>query len=352
MIVSLPPPPPAIVAQVADDELFYTYVKQKRYADAIEPGLRYLAAHPENDAFACDLAYALLDLGRTDEARKLLATRGTYLHEHPDAASIWMDLSYKDADAKRYHDAIDDLDAYLAIKPDDRTAKAQRDAFAQAAFGGPRFSSYGYTQYEGRFGDELLGIDQNYALAPLNTVQPYVAMHLSEDTRSGAPGSPQIYSDNALVTDAGVRTKFGSYLSAFLEAGAGIGLRGQGTIGDVRYGLVYSRQYAAAPLPSTTVNVSAAFYSRYAGNGIMYYNVMHDFGGRRLRPVIGLNGGLDSHGVFGNNFAEAEAGIATGTPAFSLRVLDVHGWYVPRGTALPSSAYSTLRVQMVFGTEK
>jgi hypothetical protein len=354
MIVALPPPPapPAIVAQIADDELFYTYVKQKRYAEAIDPGMRYLEAHPDNDAFACDLAYALLDLDRTDDARKLLGLHGTYLRAHPDAASVWLDLSYKDADAKRYHDAAADVDAYLAIKPNDVAAKAQRTAYAQAAWGGPRYTSYGYTQYEGRFADQILGIDQSYALAPQSAVQPYVATHLSEDTRSGAPGTPQIFNDNAFVTDAGFRSKFGAYLLGFIEGGVGIGLRGQGTIGDLRYGVEYSRQFVTSPLASTTVNVSAVMYSRYAGNGIMYYNVMHDFGGHRLRPVVGINGGIDTHGVFGNNFAETEAGFDIGTSAFALRVLGVRGYYLQRGSVLAAPPYSTLRVQMIFSAGK
>jgi tetratricopeptide (TPR) repeat protein len=352
MIVSLPPPPPAIVEQVSDDELFYTYVKQKRYAEAIEPGMRYLEAHPENDAFACDLAYALLDLGKTDDVRKLLATRGAYLRANPETASIWLDLSYKDSDDKRYHEAIADVDAYLAIKPNDAGAKAQRAAYAQAEWGGPRYASYGYTQYEGRFSDQIVGVDQSYTLAPQSVVQPYVAMHLSEDTRSGAPGSPQIFNDNALVTDGGLRSQFSPYLSGFVEGGVGIGLRGQGTISDLRYGFIYSRQFAAAPLPSTSINISAAMYSRYGGNGIMYYNVMHDFGGHGIRPIIGLNGGLDTHGVFGNDFAEAEAGFETGTNAVTLRVLDVRGYYLPRGSALAAPAYSTLRVQMIFNVNK
>lgn len=352
MIATLPPTPAAIVVQVADDELFYTYVKQKRYAEAIDPGMRYLAAHPDNDAFACDLAYALLDLGRTEDARKLIVTRGAYLRSHPDSAAIWMDLAYKDGDAKQYHDAIADIDAYLAIKPSDVTATAQRTAYTQAIWGGPRYTSYGYTQYEGRFADQIIGLDQTYALAPQSAIQPYVVTHLSEDTRSGAPGSPQIFNDNALVTDLGVHSKFGAYLAGFIEGGVGIGLRGQGTIGDVRYGFDYSRQFAAAPLSTTTVNVSAVMYSRYAGNGIMYYNVMHDFSGHRLRPVIGINGGLDTHGIFGNNFAEAEAGFDVGTSAFTLRVLDVRGYYLPRGSALAAPPYSTLRVQMIFSAEK
>jgi hypothetical protein len=306
---------PAIIAQVDDGDRFYQLVQQQRYAEAIPIGERYLSTHPDNDAFAVDLAYALLDVGRAKEARRILTGRDKYFRDHPQAASIWRDI----------------------------------DA---AEWKGPRFESYSSTQFEGRFGDQFFNVDQTYALAPPGIVQPYVAMHLAEDLRSGAPGSPQIFSDNALVIDAGVRRRLGPDLVSFIEGGAGIGLRGQGTIGDVRYGLAYSRQWASAPLPSTTVNLSAAIYSRYAGNGITYYNVLHSFGGRYFRPIAVLNGGFDSHNVFGNRFVEAEAGIETGNSKLSLRVLGVRGYYLSHAAGTASAPYTTLRVQMVFGASK
>ncbi|MGH7682865.1 MAG: tetratricopeptide repeat protein, partial [Vulcanimicrobiaceae bacterium] len=225
---------PAIIAQVDDGDRFYQLVQQQRYAEAVPVGERYLATHSGDDAFAVDLAYALLDVGKAKEARRILTGRDAYFRAHSQAASIWRDIG-------------------------------------AAEWKGPRFESYSSTQYEGRFGDQLFDVDQTYALAPPGVVQPYVAMHLSEDLRSGAPGTSQIFSDNALVTDAGVRRRLGPYLVTFIEAGAGIGLRGQGTIPDLRYGLAYSRQWASAPLPSTSINLSASIYSRYAGNGIAYY---------------------------------------------------------------------------------
>jgi hypothetical protein len=260
-----------------------------------------------------------------------------------------MDFSYKAAAAKQYREAISDADTYLAIRPGDATAKDQRTNYVDDLWGGPRYQNFGYAQYEGRFADVFFGFDQTYALAPAAPVQPYAALYLTEDTRSGAPGAPQIYSDNALIADLGLKSHFGPYVTGFVEGGAGIGLRGQGTITDFRYGLRYFEQWGARNNPYTTVSASAGYYSRYGGNDIMYYQALHDFGGKRIRPVVGVNGGFDSHNVFGNNFLEGFAGAQAGTSALTFRLVQVEGTYLTRGIVpAPKAPYSTLRGTVFF----
>jgi hypothetical protein len=333
--------------------LFYAFAKQNQPALAVKYGEEYLALRPDDNAFAMDLAYAQLNLGNLAVARDIAATRPAYLRANPKAALIWMDISYREAAAKQYRAAVADADAYLALAPNDATAKAQRTAYVRDIWGGPRYQAFGYSQYEQRFDDVFFGLDQTYALAPAGRVQPYAALYLTEDLRSGPPGSPQIYSDNALIADVGLRSHLGRYVTAFAEGGAGMGLRGQGTISDLRYGLRYFEQWGARPQPYTSVNASAAFYSRYAGNDIGYYTVLHDFGGKRIRPVIGINGGLDSHNVFGNNYLEGVAGFQTGTDALSFRLLQVEGTYLTRGlVGIPKAQYSSLRASIFFGIAK
>jgi tetratricopeptide (TPR) repeat protein len=329
--------------------LFYAYGDQKSYDAAVEYGELYLAIAPQDDAFALDLAYAEMNLGHIAAARAIVIPRAAYLHAHPASADIWMDLAYKAAGEKHYHEAIADVDTYLTFRPNDASAKTQRTAFVDDIWGGPRYQNYGYAQYEGRFDDTFFGFDQTYALAPAAPVQPYAALYLTEDTRSGAPGSPQIYSDNALIADLGLRSKIGPYVTAFAEGGAGIGLRGQGTITDLRFGLRYFEQWGRRPKPYTTVAASAGFYSRYAGNYISYYQVLHDFGGKTIRPVAGINGGLDSHNIFGNNFLEAFAGAQTGNDNLTFRLVQVQGTYLLRGlNPAPKAGYSTLRGTVFF----
>jgi len=328
--------------------LFYAYSDAGQLDAAVQYGDQYLALVPNDDAFALSLAYADLSLGRVAQARAIVAQRESYLRAHPQAASIWMDFSYKAAAAKQYRNAIADVDTYLAIRPGDASAKDQRAAYVDAIWDGPRYQNYGYAQYEGRFEDVFFGFDQTYALAP-GRVQPFAELDLTEDTRSGAPGAPQIYSDNALIADVGLRTHFGPYVTGFAEAGAGIGLRGQGTITDLRYGLRYFQQWGARNKPYTQVSASTGIYSRYGGNAIGYYQVLHDFGGKTIRPVVGINGGLDSHNVFGNNFIEGFAGAQTGTNDLTFRLVQVQGTYLTRGLdPSPKAPYSTIRGTLFF----
>jgi Tetratricopeptide repeat len=333
--------------------LFYAYDADRTMESAVGFGDQYLALRPDDDAFAIDLAYADLNLGRIAAARTIASARVAYLRANAAKAKIWMAIAYKEANAKDYRGAVNDTDTYLALQPDDAAAKAQRVAWVNTIWGGPRYQNFGYAQYESRFQDTFFGVDQTYALAPAAKVQPYAALYLTEDLRSGPPGSPQIYSDNALIADLGLRSHFGPYVVGFLEAGAGIGLRGQGTITDLRYGARYFQQWGARAQPYTTVNASAAFYSRYGGNFIGYYTAIHDFGGKTIRPLIGINGGLDSHNVFGNNYIEGLAGFQTGTNALSFRLVQVEGTYLTRGlNPAPKAAYSGIRASVFFGLAK
>jgi len=275
------------------------------------------------------------------------------LRANREAAKIWLDLSYREAASKNYQQAIGDVDQYLSLEPSDASARLQRVDYVNDYWGGPRATTFGYAYYEGRFDDAFFGADQTYALRPGATLQPYLAAHVSDDLRSGPPGSPQIFNDDALVTDVGIRTPLGPYAKAFLEAGYGIGLRGQGSISDLRYGLLYSEQWGVISREYTTVDASAAFYSRYAGNTIAYYNAVHVF--QAPGPVhflLGINGGLDSHSVYGNNYVEGLYGVELGNSTLRYRILGVEGTYLTRGTMPVRPAYTTLRAMLVLGLAK
>ena len=329
--------------------LFYAYQSNGNLASALAYGNQYLALQPSDDGFAMDLAYAELKAGNLALVRSIIAARAPYLRTHPDSAKLWLELSYRAADAKNYSDAIADVDTYLTLQPADTSAKVQRATFVGDAWGGPRASTFATTYYDGRFNDEFLSLDEIYTLAPAHGIQPYVAAHLTEDARSGAPGTPEIYSDNALVTDAGLRAPILPHLTAFVEGGAGIGLRGQGTISDARYGALYGQQWGNAPYGFTSVDASTGVYSRYQGNTIGYYDIMHGFPGKAARPLIGINGGLDSHNVFGNDFVEGLYGLEIGNGAVKYRILGVEGWYLRTVHKQPN--YSSLRAMIVFGLE-
>lgn len=103
--------------------LFYLDVDQKRWDEALVYGGKYLAAHPENDAFAVDYASALINAGKIDQARALISSRDAYLHAHPENAGILSDLFYAYSGAKRNDQAVPMGREYLALHP-------ENDAFA------------------------------------------------------------------------------------------------------------------------------------------------------------------------------------------------------------------------------
>jgi hypothetical protein len=329
--------------------LFYAFNERKAVSEAVAYGERYLELRPGDDGFAMDLAYAELGFGNVAGARKIVASRGAYLRDHPDAASIWLDFSYKDAETKHDRAAIADVDAYLRYKPGDAAAKTQRAQYVDALWSGPRFQSYGYGQYEGRFSDGFFGLDSQYMLAP-GIVQPYVANHILSDLASGAPGTPQIFSDNAVLFDAGVHVRVSPYASFFGEGGVGVGTRGQGTISDLRYGFAYSQRWGNGS--TTEIDASAVVYSRYNNNFISYFTVLHQFGTRGVRPIAGIDAALDGKSVFGNNFVDGFAGVQLGTDAVALRLVTVNGLYLTRGLPAPQTGYSTFRATLVFGLSK
>jgi hypothetical protein len=380
----------AAVAQVDPDfDLFYLSVTVERYDDAIEYGRRYLAAHPENDAFAFDLADALIAAGKPDEARDavfprqayvaahptssatffdlaraylalrrvsdaraIVVTQSAYMKAHPETAAIWLDLATQDASAARWRDAYDDVNAYLQYYPNDADARTQRASYLSAQWNGPRLQSYGYGLYEGRFSDGFFGADTQYMLAR-GVIQPYVANHIVADVRSGAPGTPQTFSDNAVIFNGGLRAKLSPYAFLFVEGGGAVGTRGNGTITDFRWGMYYSQRWGTQAY--TEVDLTAATYSRYNNNFISFLSAYHVWGdlwhSKIVRPLVGINAGIDEKNIFGNSFAESYGGLQIGTDQLSLRLVDVAGMYIQRST-FKAPPYSTFRAVVVFGVSQ
>lgn len=373
----------------ADFDLFYLSVNVDRYDEAVEYGRRYLRAHPENDAFAIDLAdaalsankldeardilmqrqayvaahpasaslffdlaYAYLAVNRVNDARALVVTQSTYLKDHADSAAIWLDIATKDAVAANWRDAYNDVGSYLQYFPDDQNARQARANYLSAEWNGPRFQSYGYGLYEGRFADGFFGADTQYMLAT-GVIQPYLANHIVNDVRTGAPGSPQTFSDNAAIFSTGLRAKLSPYAFLFVEGGIAVGTRGNGTVSDLRWGVYYSQRWGSQAY--TEVDTNAAMYSRYGNNFIGYTSVYSVWGGifgsKIVRPIVGLNLGLDEKSIFGNNFAESFGGLQIGNDTLSLRLVDVAGTYIQR-SGPPQRPYSTFRALVVFGVSQ
>jgi thioredoxin-like negative regulator of GroEL len=387
---------------------FYAAVTSKDDASAVRLAAAYLAQVPSDDTVRLDYAYALLRLGRRDDARRELEavassrnptaaraaskqlaalpaaqpTAAPVETSHPDALQQGYDASAKGD----YTAAIDLLQPYVLAHPgDDRAslqlaydlnaagrnpealvifrrlrssgdpaiaAKAQTAAInLTPARAYPRGSVFGYVINDSRFDDTFYGFDARYNLAD-TPVKPYLVAHLSSDTRSGAVGASAIYNYDALALNAGVSAPLGRYATMFVEGGQSLGLRGQTSLLEMRYGLTYYQEAGSEPGGHTTIGASAVHYSQFAGDAIAYGALAHDFPvAGVLRGVVGINGALDAQRLYYNNYGEVYGGLQIGIKPLAFRVIQVYGSYMGRGIAVPAnSGYQTTRVELLFGS--
>ncbi|MDP9016689.1 MAG: tetratricopeptide repeat protein [Candidatus Eremiobacteraeota bacterium] len=395
--------PNVSAAQMKTD--FYSAVSKKAYTQALEIGKRYLDVQPHDDAFALDYAYALLAAGKSQEALPLLKRLSASSNADVASAALkqlkvqdaspadsgatvdtTLQQAYDESGRGHHAAAAALLRTYLAAKPSDEQARLQlayeleavgNRAEAAQEFGAltsstnaeiaskakaglvpaqgagadaPRGSVYGYIIHDSRFADTFYGADATYVLAH-SRIEPYIVAHYSSDTRSGAPGASDVFNDNALVLNGGLRTALGTHASAFIEGGLSQGLRGQRSISDFRTGVTYFAQFGAPKTAMTTINASAVEYSRFSGNAIFYGNVLHEVPlGAHLRAVAGFNTALDIHRDYFNNFGELLGGVEAISGPVTLRVVRVYGTYFTRGASRPAAPdYQSTRAELIFG---
>ncbi|HTA40244.1 MAG TPA: hypothetical protein VK760_14265 [Candidatus Acidoferrales bacterium] len=320
----------AAIVVAADEDYalrvkFYDDVRAANYAAAADEGEAYLAKHPDDEAFALDVAYAELNAGRRAQAEARFRTLAS------------------SGNAK-------------VGEPAQKQLAAMSGASGSANTGGTRGYAYAYSDYESRFADVFNGAFVRYDLEGPSPAIPYLAFHLTYDTRSGAPGVAQIYNDNAAVFNGGVRFPIGTYGYGFFEAGYSAGLRRQPSFLEDRYGFAYSRDYGTLSerKPHALLNGSIADYSRFAANIIGYGQASYDVTiAQPLRAIAGGTVAFDTHRLYYNNYAEGYAGLVVrGSPVWYVRAVALTGTYTGRGVDPPSDpSYRGYRVLAVFGAD-
>lgn len=310
------------------------------------------------------------------------------LVQHPDNSAAWRQLSYIDFILKDRAGQIAALDKYIALVPGDDKAKLERAyallgagdmslanaeltalthssdpgiataASAQLAAGAGtggkpvRFDAFGYGLNESRFHDTFYGLDAHYYLAS-TPVEPYVALHFSNDAKAGSVPVNEVLNDNVVILSAGVRTKVTPITYVFIEGGEAQSLLTGNTQTDLRYGALLSTLLGAGGFkPQTQIDASLTHYSRYL-NTIMYADVSHNFyiGSNLVRGFVGANLALDANRLFYNNTLDALAGLQIHRGgAFTFRAFADVGTYLPRGIALPAQrTYSSFNLEVLFG---
>jgi len=295
-----------------------------------------------------------------------------HLDSHPDDAAVWLALAYAQADDKDHAASLESLNRYLALRPGDPKAELQRaydlDALGQkgdarasyrqlTACNDPKVaatalmqlttaaeeaplvgSSQTWVAWDSRFGDTFYGVDTNLR-SNSGHLQPYFALHLSNDTRSSAGPVPTIFNDDSVIAALGFRARLvpGAYL--YTEAGAFFGLLNQGTFPSLRIGLAYHGQLGQVAGSNTSLDLDVSHYSYYSGDLISYSTARHIIPvSPRFAILLGSNLGFDSQARYYNNFLEGLAGVQVSAPHVTLRLAQVYGTYI-RGLAAPASHY-------------
>ena len=144
----------------AQRQAFYDAVKAGDDKKAVEIGKAYLAAHPNEDTFALDVAYAELRAG-----------------ERADAVALFEKLE-------------DSTNAHVASTARGNNSRCSREPPIQLGY------AYNAVQYESRFNDVILDGFNYYNLRTgRSTSISYASLHYTYDTQSN-PAVGQIYYQN------------------------------------------------------------------------------------------------------------------------------------------------------------
>jgi hypothetical protein len=301
----------------AQRQAFYDAVKAGDDRKAVEIGKAYLDAHPTDDAFALDLAYAELRI-----------------HNRADAIALLQ---------------------RLRTSSNPQVSKMANDELAVL---GGRLAGHGYAYnaaaYESRFDDFIFDGFNYYNFAGFGHAAFYASLRYTYDTRSN-PGVGQIYFQDYVAPGVGFRQMLAApYLFAYAEAAYAFGLGGQRSLAETRYGVAGSRDYGAlnSDKPHALVDGNIAEYSRFDGNIIGYLQMHYDVKlTGHLRPVVGMRVFGDTQRLTYNNFLEAQEGaIYWFTPGLYLEGVGAQGTFDGRGTPLAQPrGYATWRVLLVTG---
>ena len=198
---------------IADDtgfaqrQAFYDAVKAGDDKKAVEIGKTYLAAHPDQDAFALDVAYAELRAG-----------------DHADAVALFEKLE-------------ESTNPHVAS-----TARQQ------LALLSGRLSNYGYAynavQYESRFNDIIFDGFRLSTISPGRSISISTRRYVTRTTPVQSRDRADLFRKLCGAGNRSTRTDHSVQLRV-CRSGVRmrIGLGGQRTVSEVRYGVAGSRDF-------------------------------------------------------------------------------------------------------------
>jgi tetratricopeptide (TPR) repeat protein len=373
-------------------------------------GAAVAPACPAADPSSSDPSYVLrkaafeaITKGDAGEARRLM--RCAFKSNGHDLVAL-RQLVYLDLNAGYDDLAIEDIDGLRSLGASEPKFEAQqgylyfnqkrydaaREAFKRAAAGddpGVRkdalralqvideeYPSHSLevaidAQYLDRFNDGVVDAYARYfqRLGKRSPLRAYVGTRLLRDTASQVGPLPQIFSDNALMTGAGLAFQpHAAHYFVSAEANMAYvfysGRNGTAAlVPDYRAVAGYYRLFRPGPDSSLRklsfqANGSFGFYSRYQHDAIAYLQPQETYdlneGALRLSPFFQQSLALDTNQQFYNNTAELIPGLQMSlarTPGAALRVEYVRGYYLPFHSNSPNPygpSYNDFRVRLTF----
>lgn len=348
-------------------------------------------------------AFEALSKGDQGEARRLM--RCAVKSNGRDLIAL-RQLVYLDLNAGYDDLAIEDIDSLRALGASEPRFEAQqgylyfnqkrydaaREAFKRAAAGkdpdvrkdalraiqviDEEYPSHALevavdAQYLDRFDDGVVDAYARYfqRLGRRSPLRAYVGARLLRDTASQVGPLPQIFSDNAFMTGAGLAFQpHAAHYFVSAEANMAYvfyaGRNGTAAlVPDYRAVAGYYRLFR--PGPDSTLrklsfqaNGSLGFYSRYQHDAIAYLQPQEtydlDEGALRISPFFQQSFALDTNQQFYNNTAELIPGLQFSLaryPGAALRVEFVRGYYLPFHTNSVNPygpTYNDFRVRLTF----
>jgi len=351
------------------------------------------------------LAFEADAAGRYDVARHLMRCA---IRANPKDLTALKQEVYLDLNAKDNQEAIEDIDALRGLGAATAQLEAQqgyiyanekkygeaRSAFGRAiAFGDAAVTAQAMgairvldgefprhvlsvsvdSEYLNRFDDGIVDAGAKYS-ERIGSRSPFLVFgtaRLLRDTASNGGTLPQIFSDNAFLTGAGLAFQpHGAPFMVSAEANEAYVFYGSKTGGgalvpDYRAIGGYYQTWRAGPDTklgdrfSVEANGSLGFYSRYQHDAIAYLQPREIVdvarqGSLRISGFLQESVALDTNRQFYNNIFELIPGVQVTNAklgGLALRVEYVRGYYLPDANASANpygTSYNDFRFRLIF----
>lgn len=325
------------------------------------------ARAPENADVRRQLAYVLIDLGRTSEAiaafESIATTPGGTTDRDRLALAYLYDRVMRNAEALTAFRTAS-MSADTAVANPARRALRVKGTVGTVLFSEGYLAPFYQTRFDNAIGFGFVrhGIESGSAWAPA----AYSSLRVTRDSKStGGGGQSRVLSDNAAILAAGARVRpWHGPVWLYAEAGGAYSLLTDDSLTwrrDIRTGAYLIAQDERRVVRNATwklltdVAADVSYYERFDKNVIGYAQLREGvrFGttGKLALDIFGRGWlGYDSRGDFFNRAAESGGGVALRVgPHLVLLTEGIYGRFLKTPAAGVTRRYQDWRFTVVWG---